>query len=523
MANFLEPVNPSFPEVYEISIDDDVIAGEGEEAVANRQARQLVERTAFNKKANEATQEQVDANRADIDIHTTSINSMKGRGGYLTAFDFGKSNLTQKELNDYALTQIHSKDPNDIWNGTHVKNLFDSHVWALTNTPETDPPIHEWCDDGFDAIKTADQNVLGVVMGSTDEGSVSVDPLTGKMSIILPTGLVAANSLPLISKYRPYAIASGKKQITIRRGTYIPLTVDGVERWYKADADVVLNVETLLGSSLLPGKDYTIFLVPQGDGLKIRIDTADVPQGFNSNQVLAIIGFHTLCVSVGTGLDYMFGGISQDHPLNGYNAGDILPQSVWCLNHRPHSSPKGMVYIPTLDFWCDIYLQSGTGVNTKSVYQGAITRSRQYVDFVEDQFCVNKSLLNDEEFAAAMLGSNERTAVLGANETGATSGGAGGRKDTANRRMISIYGVEEGCGSLWQWLATTSAAGSGSWNTQNGGKGDYYGGCYALLAGGGWTHGASCGSRCRAAADSRSDSNTAIGGRGRSRPMRLYG
>ena len=523
MANFLEPVNPSFPEVYEISIDDDIVAGDGDEAVANRQAKQLVERTAFNKKANEATQAQVDANRTDIDIHTTSINSMKGRGGYLTAFDFGKSNLTQKDLNDYALSQIHSKDKNDIWNGTHVKNLFDSHVWALTNTPDTDPPIHEWCDDGFDAIKTADQNVLGVVMGSTDEGSVSVDSVTGKMSIILPTGLVAANSLPLISRYRQYAIASGKKQITIQRGTYIPLTVNGVERWFKADTDVVLNIESLLGSSLQPGKDYTVFLVPQGDGLSIIVDTADVPQGYTSNQVLAIIGFHTLCVSVGTGLDYMFGGISLEHLLNGYNAGDILPHSVWCLNHRSHSSPKGMVYIPTLDFWCDIYLPSGTGVNTKSVYQGAITRNRQYVDFVEDMFCVNKSLLTDEEFAAAMLGSNEKTAVLGANETGATSGGAGGRKDTANRRMISIYGVEEGCGSIWQWLASTSAAGGSGWTSQNGGKGDFYGSCYALLAGGYWGDGAYCGSRCRYANDSRSAAHTNVGGRGRSRPMRLYG
>ncbi|MDR3356030.1 MAG: hypothetical protein LBO04_02470 [Spirochaetaceae bacterium] len=176
------------------------------------------------------------------------------------------------------------------------------------------------------------------------------------------------------------------------------------------------------------------------------------------------------------------------------------------------------MYIPLLDFWCDIYLQSGSGANTKSAYQGAITRSRQYVDFVEDQFCVKKALLNDEEFASAMLGSNEKTAVAGASEGGAVTGGAGGRNDTSNRRMISVYGVEEGCGSLWQWLASTCGSGSSGWTTQAGGKGDYYGACYVLLAGGDWNDGANCGSRARGASAARASASAVLGGRGRSRP-----
>jgi hypothetical protein len=180
-----------------------------------------------------------------------------------------------------------------------------------------------------------------------------------------------------------------------------------------------------------------------------------------------------------------------------------------------------MVYIESLDFWCDIYLQSGTGTNTKSAYKGAITRNRQYVDFVEDQFCVRKELLDDGEFAAAALGSNEKTAVLGASETGATSGGAGGRKDTANRRMISIYGVEEGCGSIWQWLRSTSAAGGSGWFAQSGDKGDLYGNCYVLLAGGYWSDGANCGSRARSANASRAMAIAYVGGRGRSRAVRI--
>jgi hypothetical protein len=269
------------------------------------------------------------------------------------------------------------------------------------------------------------------------------------------------------------------------------------------------------------------------------------PLGYNAQDVFLIGGFHTLCVTVGTGLTYVIGGETKEHPLNGYVACDILPYSVWCLNHRPFSEPEGMVYIPSLDFWCDIYLQSGNGINTKSVYQGAITRSRQYVDFVEDQFCVKKELLDDGEFAAAMLGSNEQTAVLGAGEAGATSGGAGGRKDTANRRMISVYGVEEGCGSLWQWLRTTAAGGvdgamygqtadnpsvTYGWLEpvktsygpygQSGGKGKLWGLVPALLAGGDWHDSPGCGSRARDAFSARSYSHSIVGGRGRSRAKR---
>jgi hypothetical protein len=331
-------------------------------------------------------------------------------------------------------------------------------------------------------------------------------------------------------------------------GTKIDLGSGDDARVFVTETDIVLDIASLLDTGTLAnGKDYYIFLCPDpgSDGVIIKASVSkDAPQTFNAEDVLLTGGFHTLCVDVGTGLTYVMGGETKNHPLNGYVAADILPQSVWCLNHRPFSGPEGMVYIPTLDFWCDIYLQSGSGANTRSSYQGAITRSRQYVDFVEDQFCVKKELLDDGEFSAAMLGSNEQTSVLGASESGAVSGGSGGRKDTANRRMISIHGVEEGCGSLWQWLRTTSAGGAdgamygqitddptygwleptktsyGSYG-QSGGKGRFWGLAGALLAGGPWSHSSGCGSRSRHADHARSAVGSHVGGRGRSRPMRF--
>ena len=358
------------------------------------------------------------------------------------------------------------------------------------------------------------------------------------------TGNIA---LAVYAKKTPFlAATSNKRRLVIKAGTKIDFeTANGVKTFY-AETDTELDVVALLDTgNLAAGKDYYIYLCPDpSSNVIVRISLNKVaPLGFTAVDVKRIGGFHTLCVAVGTGLTYVEGGATKTHPLVGFVAGDILPMSVWCLNHRPYSEPEGMVYIPPSDVWVDIYLQSGSGANTKSVYQGAITRTRQYVDHVEDMICVCKELLDDSEFAAAMMGSNETTAVSGASDAGATSGGAGGRVDTANRRMISIYGVEEGCGSVWQWLRTTSTAGysgvmhgdtgSGTQGAitvstsscgpypQAGGKGSIWGLCLALVAGGNWSNGSGCGSRSRYAYNARSSAYAIIGGRGRSRPMRF--
>ncbi|MCL2214178.1 MAG: hypothetical protein FWC06_03100 [Treponema sp.] len=337
--------------------------------------------------------------------------------------------------------------------------------------------------------------------------------------------------LPFYAASSPFLIASDRRKLTIKNGTKIG---DVIIR-----QDIELNVSNTLDTGAITnGKDYYVF-ISKTTPINFLISlNKTAPNGFTR-----IGEFHTLCASVGNGLTYEEGGETKNHLLNGYVAGDILPYSVSCLNHRPFSEPEGMAYIPSLDFWSDIYLPSGNGINTKSVYQGAITRSRQYVDFVEDMFCVKKELLDDAEFAAAMLGSNEQTAVAGESASAATTGGAGGRVDTAGRRMISIYGVEEGCGSLWQWLRTTSAAGYGEnliygqltsgygdifIGTANrgpflqaGNKGSFYGVVATLRGGGSYTDGSSCGSRARNALYARSGRGGDATGRGRSSALRI--
>ncbi|MBW2598536.1 MAG: hypothetical protein JRC60_00185 [Deltaproteobacteria bacterium] len=95
--------------------------------------------------------------------------------------------------------------------------------------------------------------------------------------------------------------------------------------------------------------------------------------------------------------------------------------------------------------------------------------------------------------------------------------------------MISDIGCEDCCGVMWQWLREQTYRVDGlpdtgdpswSWYDLPGAKGSLYRqGSYGdvkLLAGAYWTHGAYSGSRSRSSSYCRWDTNTSLGGRGRS-------
>jgi hypothetical protein len=181
-----------------------------------------------------------------------------------------------------------------------------------------------------------------------------------------------------------------------------------------------------------------------------------------SSDVTMTGGFQTITDNVqikftgGTG--YTVGDVFYNHPLTGYTAGSILPNSVWCLNFRPRCSPEGMAYcgqIPNsiplapegCSLWTDIYMQSGTGSGTSSVYGGTIT-NRSWDRHNEDMAVVGKRLLWDNEFSIIARGSNTKTNISGSSAPATT----GGHVDTAGTRMISVYGIEDCCGAMLQWL-----------------------------------------------------------------------
>jgi hypothetical protein len=122
-----------------------------------------------------------------------------------------------------------------------------------------------------------------------------------------------------------------------------------------------------------------------------------------------------------------------------------------------------MVYSPMTNLWVDIYLASGTGINTKSVFNGVISDTRDWMSFVDDGALVNKRLLFDPEFQMIATGSNEETNIFGSADPVNT----GGHVDTAGRRMIANNGCEDCCGVMWQWLIDQSFRYDGGSHTHN--------------------------------------------------------
>lgn len=256
------------------------------------------------------------------------------------------------------------------------------------------------------------------------------------------------------------------------------------------------------------GKDFYVYAT--ADGLILSAN-ATYPTGYTAANSRKIGGFHCLCVAVGT---------ISGHPLSGMAAGDILPASVWDLQHRPLCSPEGMVYSEAAGIWVDIYLQSGTGTSTASVNGGTITDTRTWMDHVDDLGAVGKRLLDDGEFQRIAEGCNQETNIAGSADPGTTTG----HTDTAGRRMISNIGCEDCAGVMYQWLLDQSyRVGTGTtWNWYDlpGAKGSLYNYStdgYAdvkLIAGGDWALGAACGSRCRRALHCRWTVGSLLGARG---------
>ena len=290
----------------------------------------------------------------------------------------------------------------------------------------------------------------------------------------------------------------------------IKLTVDGVDRvWHNTstiDFVPASNLDT--GSALSAGKNYYIYLVPDGDDCKLLVSlNASYPSGYTAANSRKIGWFHTLCVAAGT---------ISGHLASGYSAGDIIPNSVACLSFRPKCDPSGMAYVDIIDAWVDIYLQSGTGASTASVYGATITDTRYYGNHCRDMAKVGKTLPSSNEFSILAFGSNEKTNISG----GADPGTTGGHKDTNNRRMISQYFIEDCCGALWQWLDDEGPCGGSGWTDitlDDSASSSWYGSLYVLLGGGTWGDGAHCGAASRGGSGGRSALHGHFSARGLSR------
>ncbi len=243
----------------------------------------------------------------------------------------------------------------------------------------------------------------------------------------------------LQAQSRPFVAAASQTELAIAAKTYVLLSQGSRHRMVSFDEAYTFSLASILDTGVVQAaKDYSLYLVE--DGPVIASLNSTFPAGYDADTSRKIGGLHTLCANA---------GVIAGHPLSGYVAGAILPQSVWCLNQKPkYASPAGMAFDPLSNLWWDIYLQSSTGATTASAYGAVITDTRTWPDFVADLAAVGKRLPFDWEFQAAAKGSNGRTNIAGSADPVTT----GGHSDTAGRRMISNIGLEDMCGAMWQWL-----------------------------------------------------------------------
>lgn len=261
------------------------------------------------------------------------------------------------------------------------------------------------------------------------------------------------------------------------------------------------------------GKDFYIYALENSGTTPTYILSANstVPTGYTADNSRKIGGFHCLCLSVGN---------ISGHPASGYVTGDIIPNSVWDLKFRATTDTNdGLVYVKGLNKWVAIYLPSWDGSKLVSVYRGAIVDGgssfsldgEQFVEYIGE---AGGELPSRDEFKVFAFGSNQLTNINGSADPGTT----GGHTDTAGRRMISNYFIEDCCGVLWQWSKDCYEAMSTSWSSGNNWMNDYswqtqsvvstigpsnhknLGSCLGLLRrallGGIWGGGSGCGSRC---------------------------
>ncbi|HHT9137390.1 MAG TPA: phage major tropism determinant [Candidatus Wunengus sp. YC60] len=243
---------------------------------------------------------------------------------------------------------------------------------------------------------------------------------------------------------------------TLLSPSYLTVNINNVGYIRKTQLEIILS-EANMWDTITPtdytvaanraGKDFYIYVCTPGSGsipIIIISNSSSSPVGYTTTNSRKIGGFHCLCASVGT---------ISGHALTGFLTGDILPASIWDLKFMPkNASPEGMLYSAKAGIWVDIYLASGTGINTKSLYAATISDSRNWMDFVDDGASVKKRLLNDMEFQIIAANSNEQTNITGSADPVTT----GGHIDTASRRMISDIGCEDCCGAMWQWLSDQS-------------------------------------------------------------------
>lgn len=437
----------------------------------------------------------------------------------------------------YECVSDGEQNPTYSWQPTKVQKGGGHTIENASGTELTQRDVMKF-GTGFDATddSTNEKTVINVkTMTSADMDDVvtpvpSVAFVKQDVRVVSPRWLRfdPNNHKGLIIKGGTSIKKSGGGYKNYANNTYVDLTSDistnGADYFVYLNSDDSIHAYTTKQSSgTYIGRFHTLCVdagtitmtAPASPSSGLAVGGNYLVKGYKEDTDPDFYAFYNKEITaVSTGSKYDV--ITCQHPLSGYQAGDILPESVFCLTWHPECLVEdAMVYDKDMDICVDVYLQSGTGFNTRSAYNQTHTVNREAMNHLVDMRMVGKQLLSDAEFESASIGSNQQTNIQGSNDKGTV----GGHVDTNGRRMISAIGCEEMCGYLWQWLRDLVGWTDGNWGTRDGqgSFGQEYGNPYVLLAGGAWYGGSHCGSRCRASSAVRSNVDSYGSGRGASR------
>ena len=389
----------------------------------------------------------------------------------------------------------------------------DNASWVVIGTIDEDGLFHP-------ANTVSSEDLTVTKQGNTFNIANKLVKLNAQGKLPVLDGSLLTNlTIPTTAAKTHYLEAgSDHSKILILAGTSLEVSTSSGIKTFTVNENTEFSFPQLLDAgSPVPGKDYSMFLVPDGSGgLEVKFSlNSTAPEGYSVGDVARIGGFHTMCVSITSS-----NAPSSSHPYVGYNAGEIMFTSIWDQINRPKCSPNGMAYAELIDLWVDIYNQSGKDGAETSVFGGTRACSRVWDDHAEDMRLVGKRFLSDFEFTEAAEGSPQKLAVKGAAQPSPDT--TGGHMTTSNLYMISKYGLWEMCGLQWQWLLNVCANGGSNWSGTQGAsnnKGQLYGSSNALLAGGAWPDSSYCGSRSRHGDNGRGAVSAYLGGRGACEPL----
>lgn len=235
---------------------------------------------------------------------------------------------------------------------------------------------------------------------------------------------------------------------------------------FLTDAEVNLTKSNLdAGSEFQIGKDYYIYIVDPGkldqnEIWKISLNST-FPAGATAENSRKIGGFHygrvrkinmqTFAPQNASNADWGTGW--EDQVSVGIN-----PFSVWCLHHRSAGQQEGMAFIPALSSWVSIYMLSvgsATGQLVSRYNATPVSGSEGYTSF--DAMEATRSSGMRPLFFAEFVVAAEGSPAAQDNNTYAwsASGNTGRNKTGQIDRAVSIYGLCDCCGTLWEGGADT--------------------------------------------------------------------